>query len=46
VPADYFSCATCHLILDRYVLIEQAGLSTTFVVIDDDPSPEPDYGND
>ncbi len=46
VPADYFSCPTCHLVLDRYELIEQAGLATTFEVIDDDPAPEPDYGND
>ncbi len=46
VPADYFSCPTCHLVLDRYELIERAGLSTTFEVIDDNPPPEPDYGND
>ena len=46
VPADYFSCPTCHLILDRYEVIEQAGLSTTFDVDDDDPPDEPDYGND
>lgn len=48
VPADYFSCPTCHLVLDRYELIEQAGLPTTFEVIDDDPPvpEEPDYGND
>jgi hypothetical protein len=46
VPADYFSCPTCHLVLDRYELIEQAGLATTFDVIDDDPPPEPEYGND
>jgi hypothetical protein len=46
VPADYFSCPTCHLVLDRYELIEQADLPTTFEVIDDDPPEEPDYGND
>ena len=46
VPADYFSCPTCHLVLDRYDLIEQAGLPTTFEAIDDHPPQEPDYGND
>jgi len=46
VPADYFSCPTCHLVLDRYELIEQADLPTTFDVIDDNPPEEPDYGND
>jgi rubredoxin len=48
VPADYFSCPTCHLVLDRYELIEQAGLPTTFEVVDDDPPvpEEPEYGND
>jgi hypothetical protein len=46
VPADYFSCSTCHLVLDRYELIKQADLATTFDTIDDDPPLEPDYGND
>jgi rubredoxin len=46
VPADYFSCPTCHLVLDRYELIEQADLPTTFEVIDDEPPEEPEYGND
>ena len=46
VPTDYFSCPACHLVLDSYELIEQAGLPTTFDVIDDDPPEEPDYGND
>ena len=46
VPADYFSCPACHLVLDSYELIEQAGLPTTFDVIDDDPPEEPDYGHD
>jgi hypothetical protein len=48
VPADYFSCPTCHLVLDRYELIEQAGLPTTFEVVDDDPPvpEEQEYGND
>jgi hypothetical protein len=47
VPAEYFSCSNCHLILDRYELIEQADLPGTFEVIDEDPEwPEPEYGND
>lgn len=47
VPAEYFSCPTCHLVLDGYELISQAGLPDTFTTIDDDPEwPEPDYGND
>jgi hypothetical protein len=46
VPADYFSCPTCHLVLDSYELIEQADLPTTFEAIDDNPPEEPDYGND
>ena len=37
VPAENFSCPTCHLVLDRYELIEQAGLPDTFQTIDDDP---------
>ena len=47
VPAEYFSCSTCHLVLDSYELISQAGLPEGFVAIDDDPPlPEPEYGND
>ena len=47
VPAEYFSCPACHLVLDGYELISQAGLPDTFTAIDDDPEwPEPDYGND
>lgn len=47
VPADYFSCPTCHLVLDGYELVVQAGLPDGFEVVDEDPSlPEPDYGND
>lgn len=37
VPAGYFSGPACHLVLDRYELIEQAGLPMTFEVIDDEP---------
>lgn len=46
VPAEYFSCPACHLVLDRYELIEQADLPTTFYAIDDNPPEEPEYGND
>jgi hypothetical protein len=47
VPAEYFSCSTCHLVLDDYALIEQAKLPDSFDFIDTDPEwPEPDYGND
>lgn len=47
VPAEYFSCSTCHLVLDGFELIDHVGLPDTFDVIDEDPEwPEPDYGND
>ena len=47
VPSDYFSCSNCHLVLDGYELIEQAGLPVDFEAIDENPEwPEPDYGND
>lgn len=46
IGADYFSCPTCHLVLDRYELTEQAGLSDTILAVDDEPDYEPDYGND
>jgi hypothetical protein len=47
VPSEYFSCRTCHLVLDGSDLIDEVGLPGTFDVIDDDPEwPEPDYGND
>jgi hypothetical protein len=46
VPALCFSCSTCHLVLDGYELISQTNLPATFEVIDDDPYPEPEYGND
>lgn len=46
VPTDYFSCPTCHLVLDTYELIEQAGLPAGFTAVEDDPPPEQEYGND
>ena len=47
-PADYFSCPTCHLVLDRYELIEQAACPLPSRSVDDDPPvpEEPEYGND
>lgn len=47
VEADYLSCATCHLILDGYALVEAAGVPTAFKA-EGDPADfyEPDYGND
>ena len=47
VPAECFSCPTCHLVLDGYELIERANLPDTFETIDDNPElAELDYGND
>ena len=47
VGADYFSCPTCHLILDRYELLEAAGLDEQFHDVGDPADyVEPDYGND
>ena len=48
VAADYFSCPTCHLVLDGYELIMQAGLSSTFNVEGDDGDEygRAQYGND
>lgn len=47
VSADYFSCSTCHLILDSYELIDAAGLPTSFQTeVDAMAYFEPGYGND
>ncbi|WP_061294177.1 hypothetical protein [Herbidospora cretacea] len=49
IAADYFSCPHCHLVLNRYELVEQAGLPTSFEVegIEGDTEYDgPDYGND
>jgi hypothetical protein len=49
VPVYRFCCETCHLVLDDYELIAQAGLPDSFEFIDDNPEwpeDEPDYGND
>lgn len=45
VPASYFSCSHCHLVLE-YELLEQAGISESFQIVDDDPPMEEEYGND
>jgi hypothetical protein len=49
VPVMRFCCETCHLVLDDYEMITQAGLPDSFEFIDEDPEwpeDEPDYGND
>jgi hypothetical protein len=38
VHAEYFSCPTCHLVLDDYELIVQAGLPDSFEFVDEDRS--------
>jgi len=48
VAADYFSCPHCHLVLNGYEFVEQAGLPSTFDVegVEDRDYVEPEYGND
>jgi len=49
IGPEYFSCPTCHLVLDRCELLEQAGLADVEIeeeVNDADYDYEPDYGND
>ncbi|MCF6506852.1 hypothetical protein E9549_05450 [Blastococcus sp. MG754426] len=47
VSADYFACENCHLILDRYELVEASGLPTEFEDIGDPADYyEREYGND
>lgn len=47
IGSDYFSCETCHLILDGFEYIEQAGLPEVFSA-EGDPADyyEAEYGND
>lgn len=47
VAADYFSCDTCHLVLDSFELLDTVGLPTKIEAIGE-PGDfwEPDYGND
>jgi hypothetical protein len=47
VSPDYFACDNCHLVLDRYELVEAAELPTEFNDFGDPADYyEPDYGND
>jgi hypothetical protein len=50
VPVDRFSCSNCHLVLDRFELVVQAGLRESFVVADESLleriEREAEYGND
>jgi hypothetical protein len=49
IYADYFSCPTCHLVLDRPEFIAQAELSREFETVGDASDLHPDggeYGND
>lgn len=49
VGSDYFSCPTCHLVLDSYEMIDKAGLPENFAATTDDTSywdDESEYGND
>jgi hypothetical protein len=47
VLGDYFSCSTCHLVLESTELIEAAGLTAEFTVVGDPAEVfEPEYGND
>jgi hypothetical protein len=48
IGSDYFSCPTCHLVLDGYELLDEAGLDDQFPDVGslaDYPDPG-DYGND
>ena len=46
VFSDYFSCSYCELVLDRYELVEHAGLPDSFEYEGEEPYEEPEYGND
>jgi hypothetical protein len=37
VPVMHFCCETCHLVLDDYELITQAGLPDSFEFVDENP---------
>jgi rubredoxin len=43
---DYFSCPVCHLVLDSYELIAQAGLNEPITIATDREYQETEYGND
>ncbi|GAA2497085.1 hypothetical protein [Terrabacter carboxydivorans] len=47
IAPAHFSCPTCHLVLDGYELLEQAGVGDPFEVeLEPEEFVEPDYGND
>lgn len=46
VYAVYFGCPNCRLILDRLEFLEQAGLTTAFVIEREYEPDDYDYGND
>lgn len=47
IGSDYFSCATCHLVLDGFELLEKADLPSDFGDTGDSGDyAEPEYGND
>jgi len=47
IVSDYFSCATCRLVLDGYELLEEAELPSDFADTGEyGDHMEPDYGND
>ena len=43
VAADYFSCPTCHLVLNNYEFLVEAGLPDDFAAVGD-PADYADYG--
>jgi hypothetical protein len=48
VGSEHFSCTTCHLVLDGYELLQEAGLPSDFADIGDigDYIDSGEYGND
>lgn len=46
IYAVYFGCPNCHLVLDRFEFLEEAGVTTTFTIERNYEPDEYDYGND
>jgi hypothetical protein len=46
IPSYYFSCPVCHLVLDGYEMVVQAGLPESFEVLGEEDYDPGDYGND